>query len=86
LLTSAHVDETESTRLLGVRVEHDGAVLDIAVLLKETRNVGLGQTRMDTSHEKVGAGVLGALLLFFLNEMGLAEGARTAEEVILATR
>lgn len=80
LLTSGHVDETETTRLLGVGVQHDGAVLDVTILLEQARNIGLGQTRVDTSHEQVGAGVLGALLIFFLRgQMGLAQGSRTAE-------
>jgi hypothetical protein len=67
-----------------VRVQHDGAVLDIAVLLEKTRDVGLSQTRVDTSDEQVGAGVLSALLLFFLDEVGLAQGARAAEDKNLA--
>lgn len=80
LLTSGHVDETEATRLLGVGVHHDGAVLDVAILLEKARNIGLGQTRVDTSHEQVGTSVLGALLIFFLRgQMGLAQGTRTAE-------
>lgn len=45
-------------------VQHDGAVVDITVLLEETRNIGLGQTGMNASDEEVGAGVDGALILF----------------------
>jgi hypothetical protein len=51
LLSGDHLDETESTGLLGVRVKHDLALLDVAVLLKETSNLLLGETRVDTSHE-----------------------------------
>jgi hypothetical protein len=69
LLGSDHLDEAEATRLLGVRVDHDRAVLDIAVLLEQTGNIGLGQTRVDTSDEKVRAGVDGT---FFIIVDGLA--------------
>jgi hypothetical protein len=47
-----------------VGVQHDGAVVDITVLLEETRNIGLGQTRVNASDEEVGARVDGALILF----------------------
>lgn len=45
-------------------VQHDGAVVDITVLLEETRNIGLGQTGVNASDEEVGARVDGALILF----------------------
>lgn len=64
LLASGHVDETKSTRLTGVRVAHDAASVDITVLLEETANLLLGQTRVDTGNEKVGARV-GSLFLIF---------------------
>jgi hypothetical protein len=47
-----------------VGVQHDGAVVDITVLLEETRNIGLSQTGVNASDEEVGAGVDGALILF----------------------
>lgn len=78
LLSGAHVDESKSTRFLGVRVQHDGAARDITVLLEKARNIGFGETRVDTSHEKVGSGILGTFLILFLNQMGLAQGTRTA--------
>jgi hypothetical protein len=46
-----------------VRVDHDGAVLHITVLLEQARDIGLGQARVDTRNEKVGASVDGALLI-----------------------
>ena len=57
LLVGYHLDETESTRLLGMRVKHDRAVLDIAVFFEEAGDIGLGKTRMNSSHEKVRATV-----------------------------
>lgn len=63
LFSSGHVYEAEATRLLGVRVHHDRAVVDIAVLLEQTRNVGFSQTRVDAGDKQVGAGVDGALFI-----------------------
>jgi hypothetical protein len=63
LLGSDHLDEAEATRFLGVRVQHDRAVLDIAVLLEQTGDIGLGQTRVDTGDEKVRAGVDGTFFI-----------------------
>lgn len=63
LLGSHHLDEAKATRLLGVRIGHDGAVLDIAVLFEEAADVGFGQTRMDTGDEEVGPRVEGTLLV-----------------------
>jgi hypothetical protein len=63
LFGSDHLDEAEATRLLGVRVQHDRAVLDIAVLLEQTADIGLGQTRVDTSDEKVRARVDGTFFI-----------------------
>jgi hypothetical protein len=40
-----------------VGVEHDGAAFDIAVLLEETRDITLGQTRMDAGDEQIRAAV-----------------------------
>jgi hypothetical protein len=63
LLRRHHLDEAKPTGLLGVRVDHDGAVLHITVLLEQARDIGLGQARVDTRNEKVGASVDGALLI-----------------------
>lgn len=63
LVTGDHLHEAKATRLLGVRVNHDGTVLDVTVLLEQTRQIRLRQTRVDASDEKVGAGVLGTLLV-----------------------
>jgi len=57
LLESRHLDETEPTRLLGVGVKHNLALLDFSVFGKETHNVVLGKTWVDTSHKEVGTGV-----------------------------
>lgn len=65
LLSRDHVDKAEATRLLGVGIDHDRAVLDIAVLFEQTRDVGLRQTRVNTSDKQVGASVDGTLILIF---------------------
>lgn len=44
-------------------VDHDRAVLDIAVFLEQTRNIRLGQTGVDTSDEQVGSSVESTLLV-----------------------
>lgn len=67
LLGSGHVDETKATRLLGMRVQHNGAVVDIAVLLEQARDVGLGQARVNAGDEQVGARVLGTFLILSLD-------------------
>jgi hypothetical protein len=75
LFRSHHLDESEATRFLGVRVDHDRAVLDITVLLEKTRNVRLGQTRVDASDEEIGASVGGAFFIF-KRLTGLGRSAR----------
>jgi hypothetical protein len=57
LLSSDHLDEAKATRLLGVGIKHDLALLDITVFLKETSDLLLRETRMDTSDEEVGSRV-----------------------------
>jgi hypothetical protein len=63
LFGSDHVHKAKSTRLLGVGVKHDRAVVNIAVLLKQTRDVGLGQTWVDASDKEVGTAVEGTFIL-----------------------
>lgn len=63
LFRSHHFDESEATRFLGVRVDHDRAALDITIFLEKTRNVGLGQTGVNAGDEKVGASVDRTLLI-----------------------
>jgi hypothetical protein len=57
-------------------VEHDRAVLDITVLLEQTRNVGFGQARVDTGDKQVGAAIKGTFLILFLLQVRLAQRAR----------
>lgn len=65
LLRGDHLDETKAARLAGVRVAHDAAGLDVAVLFKQTADLILGQTGVNTSDEKVGTRVDGLLFIFF---------------------
>jgi hypothetical protein len=71
LLTGDHLHEAKATRLLGVRVNHDGAVLDVTVLLEQARQIRLGQTRMNASNEKVRTSVLGTLLVIVKHLTGV---------------
>ena len=57
LLSSNHLDETEAARLLRVGIKHDLALLNITVFLEEASDFLLGETRVDTSDEEVGAWV-----------------------------
>jgi len=63
LISSNHLDETEATRLLCMRIQHDLALLDITILLEETGYLQLGETRMDTGDEEVRTRVDGAIIL-----------------------
>ena len=63
LFGSVHLDETKATRFLAVGIHHDGTVVDITVLLEQTRQIRLGQTGVNASHEEVGTGVHGAFLI-----------------------
>lgn len=58
-----HFDESKSTRLLGVRVSHDLALLNLTILFKHLGDLSLRQTRMDTSDKEVGAGVNGTIVI-----------------------
>jgi hypothetical protein len=63
LLSSDHLDEAKATRLLGMGIKHDLAFLNIAVFLEETSDLLLGETRVDTGDEEVGAWVDCAVIL-----------------------
>ena len=60
---SDHLDKAKATRLAGVGILHDLALLDLAVLLKETGDLRLLETRVDAGDEEVRAGVDGALII-----------------------
>lgn len=63
LLGCDHLDEAEATGLATMRILHDLALLNLAVLLKEARDLSFLETRMDTSDEKIGARVDGAIII-----------------------
>jgi hypothetical protein len=46
-----------------VGVKHDRAILDIAVLFKQTRNIRLGQAWVNTSNKEVRASIDGTFIL-----------------------
>ena len=63
LISSDHLDETEATRLLGMGIKHNLALLDVAVFLEETGDFLFGKARVNTSDEEVGARVDGTVIL-----------------------
>jgi hypothetical protein len=65
LVGGDHLDESEAARLLGVRIAHDVALLNLAVLLKKTRHLFLSKRRVDAGDEQVGTRVTGALFILF---------------------
>lgn len=67
LVSRHHVDETEATRVAGVGVAHDVALLDLAIFLEQTSDIFFTELRMDAGHEEVGASVL---CFFFIFDRG----------------
>lgn len=63
LIRGDHLDETEATRLLGVRIAHDVALLDLTVLLEQACDLVLGQGRVNAGDKEVGALVAALVLL-----------------------
>lgn len=55
LLSGDHLYEAKATRLLGVGVAHDVALLDFTVLLEQTCDLLLAQGGVDAGDEEVGA-------------------------------
>ena len=66
LIGRDHLDEAEATRLLGVGILHDIALLDFSVLAEKTSYLLLGQAGVDAGDEQVGAGIAGAFVLIVL--------------------
>jgi hypothetical protein len=66
LLSGNHLNETKAARVLCVRVAHDVALLDLAILLEETGDLFLGERGVDARHEQVGARVATTRLVIFL--------------------
>jgi len=51
-------------------VFHDRTALDVAVFLEKTRNFCFRETRMDSSDEKIGAGVASTRFTLVLATVG----------------
>lgn len=83
ILGADHLHESKATALAGVRVTHDVALLDSAMLLEENGDLFLGQARVDASDEQVGAFVDVARLTA---ARGLTLTAITVAAAILAGR
>jgi hypothetical protein len=69
LVRGDHLDETEAARLLCVRIAHNVALLDLAILLEQTRDLFLGERRVDAGDEEVGA-LVAALILLLARSWG----------------
>jgi len=63
LVSSDHLDESKATGLLGMRIKHNLALLDITIFFKEASHFGFRQTWVNSSHEEVGAWVDGTIIL-----------------------
>lgn len=72
---SDHLDEAEATRLPGVGVLHDLALLDLAILLEEAGDLSLLETGVDAGDEEVGAGVDGTIVILVVVVVVLGRGA-----------
>jgi hypothetical protein len=59
---------------------HDLALLDFAILLKETSDFGLFQARMDACHEEIGSGIDSTIIVFWA-----AVGFNWRAKVVLAS-
>jgi len=57
MLCSHHLDKAETARLSRMRVTHDVALLNLAVLFKQSGDFLFGEARMDTSHKQVRSGI-----------------------------
>jgi hypothetical protein len=57
LVRGDHLDESEAARVLGMGIAHDVALLDLTVLLEETRDLFLRERGVDARDEEVGARV-----------------------------
>ncbi len=57
LIRSHHLDKAKATRLLGVRIQHDRTVFNVAVLLEHTCNVDFRERRVNASDKEVRARV-----------------------------
>jgi hypothetical protein len=66
LVGGDHLDEPEAARLLRVRVAHDVTLLDLAILLEETRHLFLGERWVDAGDEEVGTRIAGAFFILFV--------------------
>lgn len=56
-LRSDHLDESKTSRLLGVGVSHDLTLLDLAVLFKDSSNFLFSKLGVNASDKEVRAGV-----------------------------
>lgn len=75
LLGGDHLDETETTRLLGVGVTHDLALLDGTVLGEEASNFFLKKARVNASDEQVGTRIDGTIIVAVAHGLVLDGGA-----------
>lgn len=63
LLGSDHFDKTKTARVLGVRVAHDVALFNLAILFKEARDFLFGERGVNACYKEVGARVTAVVIL-----------------------
>ena len=77
LFRGSHLDKAKTARFFGVRVAHDLALLDLAILLEETVDFGLSQFGMNAGDEQVRTGVHGTIVAVFRTAV-IPRGASSA--------
>ena len=78
LVRGDHLDEAEASRLFGVRVTHNVALLDLAILIEQTCDLLLGEARVNAGHEKVGTWVAGTRIVGVLVLAGASAAASSS--------
>jgi hypothetical protein len=66
LVGSNHLHEAKASGLFGVRVTHDLALFNVAVLLEHFRNLGLTKARVDACDKEIRAGIDGTVVIIIL--------------------
>jgi hypothetical protein len=80
LVGGAHLDEAKASRVLGMGVPHDLALLDDAVDSKQILEVLVADAGMDACHEQVGAGVAGVFAIIAIRRSVTGSRVSLAEQ------
>lgn len=78
LLRSDHLDKSEPAGISSVRITHNIALLDFAVLLEQVGDVSFSEAGMNAGDEEIGAWVRVGII-------GLRVGGRAAPVVVVSS-